>query len=48
MKKDEEMTARELRGRLADMHRRLERLEANRGHTFIICALVILLLRGCS
>ncbi len=47
---DAPMTTREHRNRLSDMHRRLERIEAHaafKGHTFMIIALIILLLRGC-
>jgi len=44
------MSETELQGRLADIHRRLQRIERaanNKGHTFIILALLVLLMRGC-
>lgn len=47
---DAPMTAREHRERLSDIHRRLECIDGvvkDRGHTFIILALIILLVRGC-
>lgn len=46
----ETMSPRELRGRLADLHRRLEDIEdaAFNRHFVIMVAFVVLLLRGCS
>ena len=45
---NEERNFSELKTDLWSIHRKLDGLKNDRGHAFIIIALIVLLLRGCS